>query len=137
MQLTRFDRWLLEEFVHETHIYTISEPVAVPRGVRSQPVPDTPGRRFNFHYIASNPRAAHALANVLKDHGQMFSSRVVNRRAWYVPIIAPAGKSITWRCVWIAFICVSSFFTVTYLGRLWRDETFQENFRDAIKTLRS
>jgi hypothetical protein len=135
MQLTRFDRWLIEEFVHETHIHTMSPPPSLPRGVREIPVPETQGRRFRYHYVTYNPRKARVLADLLKDHGQLFSTHVMNRRKWYVPLIAPEGKSVTWRLVWILFICVSGLIGTTYLHRLWSDGTFQENFFDAIKTL--
>lgn len=136
MQLTRLDRWLQEEFVHETHVYTLSPPPSLPRGVREVPVPQVEGRRYNHHLVASNPRAALSLATLLKENGQMFSSTVVNRPAWYVPFIAPVGKSVTWRCVWIVFSCISVFALTIYVHRFWSDESFRANFIEAIKTLR-
>jgi len=135
MQLTRFDRWLLEEFVLQTHIYTLSPPSSVPRGIREIPVPDTPGRRFQHHFVASDPRSTDALVAVLKASGQMFSTQVTDRKAWYVPIIAPKGKSLTWRLVWIFSVCNAIFFGASYLSRFWNDPVLRQNIMDAIKTL--
>lgn len=135
MQLTRFDRWLIEEFVHETHIHTMSPPSSLPKGVREIPVPDTQGRRFRYHYVAFNPRTARLLADTLKENGQLFSTHVANRRAWYVPFIAPNGKSVTWRWIWIVVISIASFFGTLYLNKLWSDEGFRKNFFESIKTL--
>lgn len=138
MQLTRIDRWLIEEFVHETHIHTLRPPVGkLPRGVREVPVPEVQGRRYNHHYIAKNPRAADALALALRDNGQMFSTQVSNRRSWYVPLIAPAGKSITWRIIWAIFFTISATSATAYVHHLWSDLTFRENFIQAIRTLAS
>ena len=83
MQLTRFDRWLLEEFVHETHIYTLSPPASLPRGVREVPVPEVDGRRYNHHLIATNPRAAHSLADrvAVLDHGKKISRETADQIA--------------------------------------------------------
>jgi hypothetical protein len=134
MQLTRFDRWLLEEFVHETHIYTLSAPPTIPRGIREIPVPDTPGRRFQHHFVGGNSRSTDALVAVLRASGQMFSTQVTDRKAWYVPFIAPKGQSVTWRLVWIVAIANLSTFGIKYLSQFWNDPTFRENILDAFKT---
>jgi len=136
MQLTRFDRWLLEEFVLETHIYTLSKPPTIPRGIREIPVPDTPGRRFQHHFVASNSRSTDALVAVLKTSGQMFSTQVIDRKAWYVPFIAPKGKSLTWRLVWIFSIASSLIFGINYLSQFWNDPVLRKNFMDAIETFK-
>lgn len=133
MQLTRFDRWLLEEFVLETHVYTLSAPPSLPRGIREIPVPDTPGRRFQHHFVAFDSKSSDALMAVLKTNGQMFSTQVTERKAWYVPIIAPKGKSLTWRLVWIASTAVAIISGISYLSRFWNDPELRQNIFDAIK----
>ncbi len=136
MQLTRLDRWLLEEFVQETHVYTLSPPSAVPRGVREIPLPDTPGRRFQHHFVASNVRTADLLIATLRQGGQMFSTNVVERRAWYVPLIAPKGSSVTWRVVWIILISISSLTATSYLRKLWANPELRKTLSEAIETLK-
>lgn len=136
MQLTRLDRWLLEEFVHETHIYTLSPPSSIPAGVRELPKPDSPGTRFQHHFIARRSKPAEALVAVLKQNGQMFSTQILDRRAWYVPWIAPRGKSVTWRLVGIVTLCLSGAGLTSCLRYLWSNPELRENILDAIKTLK-
>jgi len=136
MQLTRFDRWLLESFVQETHVYTLSEPVSVPRGIREIPMPDTPGRRYQHHYVASSEGAANRLIATLREHGQMFSTQVVDRQRWYTPFIAPKGKSVTWRLVWIFLTCLGLFYATVFLRHLLTNPEFIKNLEDTIKLLK-
>jgi hypothetical protein len=136
MQLTRFDRWLLESFVQETHIYTLSPPEHLPRGIKDVPLADTPGRRFQHHYVARSESAANRLITTLRQNGQMFSTQVVDRQSWYTPFIAPKGKSVTWRVVWIILTCIGLFYATMFLRHLLTDPDFIENVKDAIKILK-
>ena len=136
MQLTRIDRWLLEEFVHETHIYTLSAPSSIPRGIREVPLPDTPGRRFQHHFVATNGKKADALVAVLREGGQMFSTQVVDRKAWYVPIIGRRGVSFTWMVVWIISACSGLLTAASYLHRLSMNPEFRKNLSDAIEVFK-
>ncbi|WAC21562.1 hypothetical protein OVA24_09215 [Luteolibacter sp. SL250] len=135
MQLTRFDRWLLESFIQETHIYTLSPPASVPRGIRELPMPDTPGRRYQHHFVARSEGAANRLITTLRENGQMFSTQVVDRQCWYTPFIAPKGKSVTWRLVWILLTCVGLFYATMFLRYLLTNPEFIGNLKDAIKIL--
>lgn len=137
MQLTRLDRWLLESFVQETHIYTLSPPASLPSGIREIPMPDAPGRRFQHHFVARNGRAAERLIATLRQAGQMFSTQVVERHSWYSPLIAPKGRSATWRVVWIMLTCIGLFFTTMYFRSLWNNPEFMENLRDAKEVLKN
>lgn len=96
MQLTRFDRWLREKYVYETHIHTLRPAEVLPKGIRVVDLPEVPGKRFRHLYIAASSKLADALISELKANGQMYSAQVVDRKAWYVPFIAPKGKSLTW-----------------------------------------
>jgi hypothetical protein len=136
MQLTRFDRWLLESFAQETHIYTLSPAASLPKGIREVPMQDTPGRRYQHHYIARSESAAHHLITTLRESGQMFSTQVVDRHRWYTPFIAPRGKSVTWRMVWILLTCVSVFYGTMFLRSLFTDPLFMENVKDAINIMK-
>jgi len=42
MQLTRFDRWLREKYVYETHIHTLRPPESLPAGIQTREIPDVP-----------------------------------------------------------------------------------------------
>lgn len=137
MQLTRIDRWLLESFAQETHVYTLRPATNVPHGVREVALPDMPGRRFQHHYIASDPKAADHLIAGLRNDGMTFSTQVTDREAWYVPLIAPKGKSITWRIVWSIIMVISLGYGGMFVKGLWDNPTVRENVREAAKLLKN
>ncbi|MBK1827038.1 hypothetical protein [Haloferula rosea] len=135
MQLTRFDRWLREKFVHETHIYSLRPPEFIPTGIQAEDLPEKPGTRFRHRYVARDTKSAMAVIDSLKEHNQMFTTRVVDRKAWYVRYLAPEGKSVTWWCAWLVLFIIGAFTVGTALRSLWLNPTFRENFDDAIRVL--
>lgn len=137
MQLTRFDRWLREKFVYETHIQTLRPPDSIPAGIQVIDLPETPGKRFKHLFIARSSRAADELIGILRENSQMYQTQVVDRDAWYVPFVAPKDKSVTWWLFSVAFIATASFFVLLYLKGLVQDEEFRQNFMEALKLLRS
>lgn len=137
MQLTRFDRWLREKFVYETHIQTLRPPDSIPTGIQVIDLPEAPGKRFKHLFIARNSRAADELIGILRENSQMYQTQVVDRDAWYVPFVAPKDKSITWWLLSVAIITTASFFVLLYLKGLMQDEEFRRNFMDALKLLSS
>ena len=136
MQLTRFDRWLREKFVYETHIQTLRAPETVPAGIQAVDLPEIPGKRYKHLFIASDSRVADELIRQLKENSQMYTTQIVDRDAWYVPFIAPKEKSVTWWLVSVLLIAVSSFFVLLYLKGLVQDAEFRRNFMDALKLLK-
>jgi hypothetical protein len=137
MQLTRFDRWLREKFVYETHIQTLRPPESIPAGIQVIDLPEAPGKRFRHLFIARSSRAADELIGILRENSQMYQTQVVDRDAWYVPFVAPKDKSVTWWLFSVAFIATAAFFVLLYLKGLVQDEEFRRNFMDALKLLRS
>jgi len=135
MQLTRFDRWLREKFVHETHVYSLRPPEVMPAGIRAEEMPNVPGRKYRHRYIARDSKAADALISEFKQHNQMFTTRVVDRSAWYVPLVAPKGKSVTWWCAWVALSGVGLFVLTTALRALWANQEFRQNLAEALEIL--
>ena len=136
MQLTRFDRWLREKFVYETHILTLRPVETVPKGIRQIDLPETPGRRYKHLYISSgNKRADQLIAN-LKENGQMYQTTIVDKDAWFVPFIAPKGKSLTWWLFSVAFFTACAFMVLLYVKGLIQDPEFPKNFTEAIQILK-
>ncbi|BCU78232.1 hypothetical protein [Luteolibacter sp. LG18] len=137
MQLTRFDRWLRESFVHETHVYTMRPVEDLPSGLRHEELPDQPGRKFKHRYRAKKSRNADKLIRVLKQNGQMFTTRVVDRESWYVPYIAPKdNRSVTWLVITRICMAAGLFFLVGILIRLWEDPDMRANILDSFKILK-
>ena len=136
MQLTRFDRWLRERFVYETHIQTLRPPESIPKGIRAKALPDTPGKRFKHLFIASNTKIADAFIANLKDANLMFSTTVVDRQTWFVPWLAPKGKSISWMLLWIVLGGSALFFGGRYLVDLFSSPELRKMISEAIDILK-
>lgn len=136
MQLTRFDRWLRETFVYETHIHTISEPARLPRGIVAKPVQDEPGKRYKHLYVARKSKVADAFLRQLKANNQMFTTRIVERDVWFKSLVAPKDKSVTWRLFGLAVGCVSFFFFARFVLTLARNPEVRKNVLDALEVLK-
>jgi hypothetical protein len=136
MQLTRFDRWLREKFVYETHIQTLRLPEHLPNGIQAEELPDTPGKRYKHLFIAKNAKAADELILQLKENSQMYATQIVDRDAWFVPFIAPKEKSVTWWLISVAVITTSVFFVLLYLKGLVQDPEFRKNFAEMIQIMK-
>lgn len=137
MQLTRFDRWLREKFVYETHIHTLRPPEQIPQGIRMVPIPDVPGRRYKHLFVAGSSRLADEMIGMLRENSQMYTTQIVDRTGWYVPFIAPKGKSVTWWLFSAVIICISAFGVLMYLKGLAEDPEFRKNFMEAVKLFKS
>lgn len=137
MQLTRFDRWLRERFVYETHIKTLRAPESVPKGIRAKQLPDIPGVRFKHLFIARNTKLADAFIAYLRDSNLMFFTSVVDRKAWFVPWIAPKDKSLTWILIWIVLATTSTFYATRYLVGLFSQPEVRKMLSEALEVLKS
>ncbi|MES2440100.1 MAG: hypothetical protein V4584_13610 [Verrucomicrobiota bacterium] len=137
MQLTRFDRWLREKYVYETHIHTLRLPESLPAGIRTVEIPDIPGKRYKHLFVAKSSKVADELISHLKENSQMYTTQIVDRKDWYVPFIAPKNKSVTWWLFSAVFITISVFFVLLYLKGLVEDAEFRKNFMEALKLFKS
>jgi hypothetical protein len=133
MQLTRLDRYLRERFVYETHVYTLRLPESIPAGAIAEELPETPGRKFRHRFILRNDKAVGALIESLRNGNQMFTTRVVDREAWYVPLLAPKGKSVTWWLIWAAVSAAGIFGLVCVARVAWANEELRRNVAEALQ----
>jgi len=137
MQLTRFDRWLREKYVYETHIQTLRPAEQIPRGIKVVDLPEAPGRRYKHLYIANRNKPADELISLLKENGQMYTTKVLDRDKWYVPYIAPKNKSVTWWVFSTAVITFSVISTLLYLRTFADDPEFRKNFVEAFNLFKN
>jgi hypothetical protein len=137
MQLTRLDRYLRERFVYETHVYTLRLPESIPAGTIAEELPDTPGRKFRHRFILRNDKAVGMLIANLRNSNQMFTTRVVDREAWYVPLIAPQGKSVTWWLIWASVTAAGIFGLVQVAKIAWANEELRRNVTEALELFKS
>lgn len=136
MQLTRIDRWLKEKFVYEIHILTLRNSENVPRGVLEIELPEKPGRRFKYLYKTSDADAAERLLSDLKENNQMFSTKVVDKDAWWVQFIAPEGKSPTWYVTSVFILMGLLTPVVIWLRGLLQSPEFLKNLEEAKEILK-
>ena len=136
MQLTRFDRWLREKYVYETHIHTLRLPESLPAGIQTREIPDVPGKRYKHLFVASRSSDADQLISQLKQDSQMYTTQIVDRDDWYVPFIAPKNKSVTWWLFSLMIISISVLFALAYLKTLVEDPAFRQSFMDALNIVR-
>lgn len=135
MQLTRFDRWLRESFVYETHIHTLRPPEPIPPAIRTLPSSTKPASNYPHHYVATSSKAAETLIRQLKDNNQMFTTRIVDRDAWFVPVIAPKDTSFTWRLITVAMFLTTAYYALLYLPGFVDSPALRKTFLDTIKIL--
>lgn len=136
MQLTHFDRWLRQKFVYQTHIHTLRPPPAIPAGVRAMPPSTQAATRYKFHFVATSNKAADALIHQLKADGQMYTTRIVNRNAWFVPLLAPKEKSVTWWLFSMVLILIFVAYCLLGLKSLVEDPVFRQNFMDSLRVIK-
>ncbi len=136
MQLTRFDRWLREKFVYETHIQTLRLPEYIPAGIRAVELPDSPGKRYKHLFMAKSSKAADELIRSLKENSQMYTTQIVDRDAWFVPFIAPKDRSVSWWIISVIVISISAFFVLLRIKGFVQDEEFRKNFSEALEILK-
>ena len=118
MQLTKFDRWLREKFIYQTHIYTMRLPEsALPAQVLIEELEETPARRYRYRLVVNAKQDLETLLAALRKGNQMFTTRVVETNPWYKPIIAPKGKSFFFRIFWwvVVVVLVSTAFLLGYM----------------------
>ena len=137
MQLTRFDRWLREKYVYETHIHTLRPPESLPQGIRPGKISDVPGVRYKYLFVTSRSQSADEFILQLKQASQMYTTQIVNRKDWYVPLLAPKDKSVTWWLFSSAIILICVFYSLLYLKGFIEDPVFLKNFMEAVKLFKS
>jgi len=136
MQLTRFDRWLRERFVHETHIRTLRAPEVIPKGVHAEQLPEVPGKRFRFLFVIRGSREADQFIASLREANLMFATTVVDRQGRFARWLTAPNRSVSWLIAWLIVGGISAFFGITFLYRLFTNPEVQTMLRDSLETLR-
>jgi len=100
MQLTKFDRWLKESFIYETHIFTLRLPdFKLPRGVSVSELDQNTAGDYRFRLLIKNNKIADKTLTLLKENSLMCATHIVEGKHWYNRRIDPEGKSFTYQ--WI------------------------------------
>jgi len=97
MTKTKFDRWLIENFVYEHHIRVVRLPEVLPAGVKV-----TELKANNYHYLLTvkSKNRAEKLIQQLTDQGNMFSTKIAEGSHWYNSFIFNKKKSFSYSVFW-------------------------------------
>ena len=136
MQLTRFDRWLKETFVYETQILTLRPAEVIPRKIRQVELPEKAGRRYKHLYTTGNAKAADALLKSLRDENQMFTTKIVDKDAWWVQFIAPEGRSPSWYLISVFLLMAGLTPVVIWIRGLLQSPEFIKNMQDTLEIIK-
>jgi hypothetical protein len=94
---------------------------------------DISGKRYKHLFVADSGELADQLITELKDNNQMYTTQIVDRKGWYVPLIAPKNKSLTWSLVTIVVLTVSIFSALVYLKHFAENAELRQNIIDSIE----
>jgi len=111
MQQTKFDRWLKEYFIYETHIFVLRLPEdRLPRRVSVAALDQSKAGDYKYKLIAKSNKLASRVLEQLKANHIMYATRVVEGRHFYNGFMAPEGKSFTlqWIFRFFALCCLAS-----------------------------
>jgi len=137
MQLTRFDRWLRETFIYETQVFTLRPPSKLPRGVKERKGYKAPrGSRYHHLYIPKTEQANRQLLTLLNRQNQLFTTKIVERKTWYTSILAPNGKSVTWRVISAILIIMALTSAFLSVRGLWDNPEFRKNLLESLDILK-
>jgi hypothetical protein len=79
--------------------------------------------------------AAEKLLAELKEGNQMFSTKVVEKEAWWVEFISPEGKSVSWYLVSVFATMGLLTPVVIWVRGLLQSPEFMKNLEEAKKIL--
>lgn len=137
MQLTKFDRWLKERFIYETHIYTLRLPEnRLPRRVKVVPLERGTAGEHNFQLIIPSKKVSDRVIKQLKAEHLMYTTRVVEGSHWYNSTLSPKGKSFTYRWIFRVLSLISIACVCWYVYQLSKNEGLVELLDSALRDLK-
>lgn len=97
--MTRFDRWLREKLIYQTHIYCNRLPEDVPRDVRVEKTEDSSERKYRYRLIPKNETVVNKLMEIFRSMDEFVSPQIVEIHPWYRGLLIPKtpwlqGKTI-------------------------------------------
>jgi len=123
MTKTKFDRWLIENFVYEHHIRVVHLPESLPSGVSV-----TELKTQNYHYLLTvkNKSRAEKLIQQLTDQGNMFSTKIAEGSHWYNPFIFNKKKSFSYSLFWWVVLMSIALFILIKIRQFMQTDLYFE-----------
>lgn len=132
MQLTSFDRWLRKRFLYETHVRTLRPAEVVPKRIKVINLEESALSRYRHLYVGRRGEDIDELIRHLNSNTQTFSTDVVERKAWYLPIITPEGKSFTWSMISLFLTVAVSATVILWVGKTLQNPKVREGIQQAL-----
>lgn len=136
MQLTKFDRWLKESFIYETHIFTLRLPEdGLPRKVIVKDIEAGKTGDYNYRLIIKSKKLTDTVISELKANHLMYATRVVEGRHWYNSLLAPKGKSFTYRWILRFMGLVGGAYIIWVIIMMLQNESLMELLKATLQDL--
>ena len=131
MTKTKFDRWLIENFVYEHHIRVVRCPDVLPSGVE---VTELKTKNYHFLLTVKNKAKGEKLIQQLTDQGHMFSTKIAEVSHWYNYFIFQKNKSFSFSLFWWVSIAGGGIYLISKF-RQFMETPFYHELCEEIKTL--
>ena len=136
MQQTKFDRWLKESFIYETHIFTLRLPEAkLPRSVKVTSLESKKAGDYKYRLISKSRKQSERLISQLKENHLMYATHIVEKKHWYNSIISPEQKSFTYQLIFRVLALISLFSLCWWGYKISQNTALMELLRETLKDL--
>lgn len=138
MQLTKFDHWLKQKFVYQTHVFTLRLPEQpLSREVFVEEIDVKKRGDFRYKLTIQDNKKAEEVMELLKNEHIMHTTRIIDKKSRFNRfIMPPGGKSFTFqligRIVVFTFICSLGY----GVYRISKNETAMSLIRSSIEELK-
>lgn len=137
MQLTKFDRWLKERFIYETHIFTLRLPEdGLPAGAIVSGLEQNKGGDYRHRIVIKDNALAEQVVDLLRKNHIMHATHVVEGKNWYNKRIAPAGKSFTYMCIFRFVALLGACSTIYGIMKLWDNDALRSTIMETVNELK-
>lgn len=126
---TKFDRWLVEKFVYEYHIFTLQPPQCLPKRFKSVKAPS--GSKYPFVLKIRDKQKADKCISLLTENGSVYTTKIHERQHWFNWLIYNKHKSFSYRIFWWFVIIVGVGYISLKIHDFLQTDTW-EDIKDSI-----
>lgn len=132
---TKFDRWLIEKFVYEHHIFTMQPPQCLPKRFKSIKAPA--GSKYPFLLKIRNKKHAEICLAKLTEAGTVYYTKIHERNGPLNWLIYNKKKSFSYRVFWWVVVIVGVGYLALKINNFMQTDTWEdikESFLEVIES---